>query len=174
MLESECENFVTITTVVGLVVFEFVFFFLFVAPVVEQGNVQLSADTVVSSFSVPLGAITKCADVPNVQQLLLNFANTPAAAALNEKQVKTNREIRRNALLVILASFVGLAVYWYVKLRRNNIAFPWAAIASETLPIMLVFAMYDFLYFYVFVRVWGTTSAAEFALEFAKELSSDE
>ena len=172
VLHTECERFVTLCTVVTLVVFELVFFFGYAAPIVERGNVEGSAEAVVSGFSVPLGAVTDCAHVDNLQQVLLKLGNTDATSKAAAAQRATNARITAQAGVVVALALVGLVVYWWTKPRREGMVFPWNGILTETLPVLALFALYDFVYFSLFVRTWTTTSAAEFALEFTEEASS--
>ena len=157
-----CDGFVNMCVVTFLVIFELTFYFVYVVPVVEDGNVHDTARNVsedlvhdyASLFDIVTHSPRQCASlVDEVRRLV------PSVPADNHNTV-----IVIGAAAACVGMLVLLVLYWALRIRPH-IAFPSELLARTLLPVAMAFVIYDFLYFTFLVKGWDTISGAEFLWE---------
>ena len=161
-LESErapswaCGAFVAACTIVGLVVFETLFFILYVGPIVEPGNVRITASGIAEGIVGDLSTGMTCEEIQTVVRQGVEDFPKPADGPANP-----NHDVVANVLIMCCFLVVLLAGWWFLYLDKR-IPFPWFGLVRETLPLFAVFAAYDVLYFHFFVERWNSGSSEEF------------
>jgi hypothetical protein len=164
---SRCGLFVAMVTVVSLVIFETLFYFLFVAPVVERGTIDLAADTIAEGIANQVRAGQSC-DVMQGRIIdgVERFPKPPDVPSIH----RANSQAMMNISFVTGGLVIGVIAWWFLVLH-GRMHFPASAIARETLPVLFLFALYDFMYFYYFVRTFSTGSADEFLSAMAQGIA---
>lgn len=175
-VSSRCNIFISLVLVSALVLFETLFYFLYIAPVVERGNVKLSAERVVDQIFDQMETVTSDSGglhEANIAAALGSAArSTEAPSTQNGNDDENDTTVNRRCILLTAAfltvTFVVLFIYWWTRMR-SRIRFPRDAMLFEVLPIIVVFAVYDFVYFTFFVKTWNSISAEEFMYELVNE-----
>lgn len=156
--KRSCGVFVAAIVVVTLVVFETLFFVFYVAPVVEKGNIQISAESIANDL---VGQMERGFDCNTLQTSIASGLRSFPEPAVDPSTEKSNKTAITGLVIAVTLLVVFLIGWWFLFLSRR-IKFPWAALAREALPLLAAFALYDFLFFQYFVRIWHTGSGDEF------------
>ena len=162
-----CGIFVSLITVLMLVIFETLFFLFYIAPRVEEGNIRLNADAIAQQTSAQLFEGFPCDTVRG--PVLSGVEAFPLPADSPTREADNRASVTSVSIVLSLCAIVLMAT-WFLYLR-GRIRFPWGALARESLPLLGVFAIYDYLYFEFFVRQWETGTADEFLYAMARQVA---
>lgn len=159
-----CGAFVAACTIVSLIVFETLFFILYVGPVVEPGNVRITAQEIAKGVVSDLSTGMTCDEIKGkIRKGVDEFPKPPSGPK------HPNRKVIANVLLMGGVMVIVLACWWSLYLKKR-ISFPWAGLMRETVPLLGVFAVYDVLYFHFFVERWHSASSDEFLRDMGEGL----
>lgn len=155
---KSCGIFVAAIIVVMLVIFETLFFVFYVAPGVEKGNIELSAENIADEL---VGQLEEGFDCDTIQSQIKSGIDLFPEPPVDPSIKKSNKTAITSLAIAVALLIVVLIGWWFLYLSKR-IQFPWAALAREALPLLTAFAVYDFLFFQYFVRIWNTGSGDEF------------
>lgn len=156
-VESRCIGFAAACVVSFLVIFELIFYFAYIAPVVESGNIRRTAKRVSDDLVHENLEMFQRPDCAALAAAIRAVTLPPSSES------PTGKNVRLVGLAALACGIILGALFFYWRLRvRPYVRFPSRMLAKILGPIAIAFVLYDFLYFTLFVERWDTISGDEF------------
>lgn len=155
--ESRCTGFVAACVVSFLVIFELIFYFAYIAPVVEAGNMRRTAKRVSDDLVRENLAVFEGPDCAALAAAIRSVTLPPSSEAPRGRNARLVGLAALACVIILLALFL----YWWLRVR-SYVHFPSSMLAKIIGPTAIAFVLYDFLYFTLFVERWDTISGDEF------------